>query len=192
MTADQARKLMSPDEFYAWDPGDDERYELVEGYPVKMMSGASERHDAVVINLIAVLHAQLRGSPCRPATADTAVATRMRTRRRPDVTGTCGPPRADSFEAQEPKLVCEVLSPSNKGIAWQRKLEEYRRLEGLAYILLVSIEAPQATLLKRSAAVWESVDFDSLEDVIALPEISCAIAMRDVFEGMTFEVTEER
>jgi Uma2 family endonuclease len=81
---DKLERRMTPEEFYAWQETIDERYELVDGYPVKMMTGASRRHDQIVVNLIGEIGRQLRGSACRPFTADTAVRTFPATRRRPD------------------------------------------------------------------------------------------------------------
>ncbi len=65
-----ATQLMTIDEFFVWQQGHEDRYELVEGVPVKLMTGASEVHDVVVTNVLAALHGQLRGKPCRSHTAD--------------------------------------------------------------------------------------------------------------------------
>jgi Uma2 family endonuclease len=187
-----ALKPMTPEEFFHWQLDQEERYELVDGFPVKMETGASERHDRIVVNIIISLGTQLRGTRCRPVTADVAVRTRIKGVRRPDITVTCGEPRDDSYEAQEPKMIVEVLSPSNAGVVWQRKLEEYRRLQGLAYILLVDGRRPQATLLQRTASEWESIDADGLEAAFDLPAVGCRLPMRDIYEGVTFEDASPR
>lgn len=185
--AETALRPMTPERFFQWQLGQEDRYELVDGFPVKMMTGASERHDCIVVNIIASLHTQLRGTRCRPVTADVAVRTRIKGLRRADITVTCGEARADSYEAQEPKMVVEVLSPSNAGVAWQRKLEEYRRLQGLTYILLVDSRRPEATLLQHAGSQWEPVDADDLDAAFDLSTIGCRLAMRDVYEGITFD-----
>ena len=56
-----AHKQMSADEFLIWPLDQEDRHELVDGYVVKLMSGASGVHDVIVANLIASLHPQLRG-----------------------------------------------------------------------------------------------------------------------------------
>ncbi len=185
-----ALKQMTADEFFAWGEGQEDRYELVDGVPVKMMSGASNFHDAIVINIIRELSNQLRGGRCRPMTADTAMKTRTRSFRRPDVTVMCGPRQARTYEASDPRLAVEVLSPSNEGVAWQRKLDEYRRLSGLRYILLVDSERIAATLYTRTETPtgtdWDPTDADDLEAVVDMPEIGCRLAIRDVYEGVVF------
>ncbi len=182
-----ATKLMTVEEFFVWQQGKEDRYELVEGVPVKLMTDASEVHDVILTNILASLHAQLRGAPCRAATADLAVKTKIRSLRRADVLVTCDndPPRADSYSARNPRLVVEVLSPTKKGAPWQRKLEEYRRLTGTTYILLVDSEVGQVVFLARTGEQWEHHDFDGREGVIPLTEINCSLAMSDIYEGVT-------
>lgn len=191
--AGAALRLMEADEFLVWCLDKEPRYELVAGVPVEMMAGASEVHDGIVVNIISLLKGQLRGSPCRPTTADIALRTRIRSVRRPDVTVTCGPPPRDNvYEAQQPRLVVEVLSPSNVGIAWDRKLREYRRREDLDYILLVDAKLIAATLYTRTGNVWDDQDYERLADTIELPRIECRLTMADIYEatGLNEERTE--
>jgi Uma2 family endonuclease len=57
---------MTMDEFFAWQAKQDKLYELVDGIPVlplKMMTGATQAHDRVVVNIIRELANQLRRSP---------------------------------------------------------------------------------------------------------------------------------
>ena len=139
--AETASRLMTPEEFFRWQLDQEDLYELVDGVPVKMlkmMTGASSRHDLVVVNLIALLRAQLRGSRCRPTTDDIALRTKIHSVRRPDVAVECGPFVRDAYESREPKFVAEVLSPSTTDIDRFRKLEEYKRHPSLVYILLLS------------------------------------------------------
>lgn len=189
---DAAANLMSVEEFFVWQQGQEERYELVEGVPVKLMTGASEVHDVILTNTLAALHAQLRGGACRAATADLAIRTRIRSLRRADVLVTCDndPPRSDSYAARNPRMVVEVLSPSNKGVSWQRKIEEYRRLAGLTYILLLDAELMQAVFIRRTGESWEHEDFFGSEGVIELPDIACRLAMADLYEGVSLAIGE--
>lgn len=190
--ADAALKSMTVEEFFRWQQAQEERYELVDGLPVPMrdpttmMTGASALHDRITSNVLAALHNQLRGSPCWPATADLALRTRIRSLRRADVMVTCDPPRPDVYEAQDPRMVVEVLSPSNQGLGWQRKIEEYRQHSRLVYLLLIESAREQATLIAKRGERWEPTDLDGREGVIELPEIGCRLAMADVYDGITY------
>lgn len=180
--ATTALKLMDADEFLVWCLDKETRYELVDGVPVEMMAGASSVHDTIVINIITMLRNQLRGSGCRPATADTALRTRIRAVRRPDVTVTCDPPRSSVYEALQPRMVVEVLSPSNKGLSWDRKMREYRRHEALQYILLIDSEVVDVTLYERSSDGWNDIDFEKMDDVIDLNRIGCRLSLAEIYD----------
>lgn len=183
--ANTATKLMTVDEFFTWQLGQDERYELVEGVPIRMMTGASTRHDRIVSNVLVDLGTQLEGSPCWPATADVALRTKIRSLRRADVLVTCDEPRPDRYEAQKPRLVVEVLSPSNKGVEWQRKIEEYRQHPELNYLLFIDSERQQATLVTRIGEKWLPSDYDGPGETIELPEIGCRLEMARIYRGVS-------
>lgn len=188
--ADPVRRRMTPEEFFAWQLRQDGLYELVDGVPVphvKMMTGASVQHDRAVVNIIATLHAQMRGSGCRPTTDDVALRTSIATIRRPDVTVECGELVRDTYENRSPRLVVEVLSPSTASIDRFRKLDEYRRHPSLAYILLVETRFPSAVLYRREDDAWREESFEALDAVIDLPAIGARLALADIYEDVTFE-----
>jgi Uma2 family endonuclease len=63
--AEQALKLMTVDEFLAWDDGTDTRYELADGV-VRAMSPPGGPHRTIVGNTSGVLYNALsRRRPCR-------------------------------------------------------------------------------------------------------------------------------
>ena len=188
--ANAAKQAMTVEEFFQWQLAKEDRYELVDGFPVKMMTGASNFHDRIATNIIAALGNQLKGGPCWVASPDSATRTRIRGIRRPDVTVTGAPPRPDAYEAGDPRLVVEVLSPSNAGIAWQRKLDEYWRLQGLAYVLLIDSLSVRANFYTRRATEWELTEVDAIDAVLDMPGIGCKLAMRDAYEGLTFETPD--
>ena len=191
-----ATKRMSIDEFFVWQQGQEDRYELVDGVPVimrdplTMMTGASSLHDRITSNVLIALGNQLRDGPCWPATADLALRTKIRSLRRADVLVTCDEPRPDVYEAQEPKMVVEVLSPSNKGLPWQRKIEEYRQHGKLVYLLLIASEGEAATLIRRNGEGWTHEDFDGREPVIELPAIGCRLMMAEIYRGVIVQPIE--
>ena len=180
--ADAAKPLMTPEDFFVWQQNQSERFELVDGVPTEMMAGASRAHDTIVTNIIALLRGQLRGSGCYVGTADTAIRTKIRNIRRTDVIVTCDPPRSDVYEAQEPRLVVEVLSPTNSGSRWDRKMAEYRRHPKLDYILIVDSERVGTTLHIRAADGWDFVEADLPDDVIDLSKIGCRLRVADVYD----------
>lgn len=46
-----AARQWTVEEFFAWQAGQSERYELVGGFPIRLMAGAKNVHDDIVVNL---------------------------------------------------------------------------------------------------------------------------------------------
>jgi Uma2 family endonuclease len=184
VVAERALKTMTVEQFLVWHRDQEDRYELVEGFPVKMMTGASDFHDRIVTNVIGALYQQLRGKSCRVATADLAIRTRIKGVRRGDAIVNCAPLKGDQYEAEQPRFILEVLSKSNTGVEWQRKLEEYRRLKDLRYLLIVDSQVQSATLFTRMDTDWVAEDADGLDHTFDLPAIECRLAMQDIYEDL--------
>ena len=183
----QALRRMTEDEFFAWGERQEDRYEFVDGIPVRMMSGASRRHDQIVVNVLLSLGNQLRGGPCRPFTADTAVATLAGRLRRPDVGVECGARQDESYKAGEPRLVVEVLSPSTREFNLFGKLDEYKAVPSLDAILLVDPNAPQCLLWAREAdGSWAHRPYDGLEQLIDLPALGVALPLAEIYADLAF------
>ena len=188
--AEPQLRRMTQDEFFAWQQNQDELYELVDGLPVprwKMMTGASRAHDRVVVNIIASLHAKLRGSGCQPTTDDLAVRLPSGNVRRPDVTVECGQGERTDVAVTEPRVIIEVLSPSTMNFDRIRKLPEYQTISTVSHILIVDTEAPRVDLWSRGQAGWTQAKFDGLAAVVELPAIRASLSLADVFEGLEFD-----
>lgn len=179
---------MTVDEFFEWQLLQDRNYELVDGVPVmtvKAMTGATDRHDRVAVNAIGTLFQQLRGRPCRPKTSDTSVRT-FRGTRRSDLLIECGKPDPRSMEADDPRVVVEILSPSIIRFDRFQKLAEYQQHPKIKVILLVDTEAPQVTVWRRDWTGWNAEEIDGLEAVVRLPEIDATLPLAELYEGLAF------
>ena len=189
--AEPQLKRMSEDEFFAWQDKQERLYELVDGLPVlplKMMTGASQAHDRAVVNIIAALHRQLRGGPCRPTTSDLAVRIPACNIRRPDVTIECGQAGRRDMAVRDPRVIIEVLSPSTMSFDRFKKVVEYQTIPTLTHILLVDTELPRIDVLSRAGTeTWTSVRHEGLAAKIDLSTINAALDLGEVFEGMTFD-----
>jgi Uma2 family endonuclease len=187
MMAERAVERMDADTFLAWAEGLEGRFELVDGVVVAM-AGAKQRHDRAVVNVVIAVGTQLRGKPCRTFTGDTAVRTLGGNIRRPDAGVDCGKPDPNALAAADPRLVVEVLSPSTRQIDLMRKLDEYRALPGLEYVLIIDPEIVQALLWSRAAGTpdggWSSRVYEALEDRIELPSLGVTLALNDLYEDV--------
>jgi Uma2 family endonuclease len=185
--AEPLERYWTVDEFFAWQERQPERYELVNGRPLRMMAGAKNVHDDIVVNILLALGPQLRGSGCRPFTGDGAIETYPGQIRRPDVGVDCGRRNPEGYRADAPRLVAEVLSPSTRDFDSIRKLEEYKSVAGLAYILFVEPNEPSVSQWSRvEAGEWRETRVTGLDVKVEMPAIAASLDMREIYDGVEF------
>ena len=184
--ADPAARHWSVDEFFAWQERQQARYELVDGFPLEMLSGARQSHDMIVVNILASLRGQLRGSGRRPFTADGSVETRPGQIRRPDIGVDCGKPNPDALVAGNPRLVAEVLSPTTRDFDTFGKLGEYQGVASLEWILLIEPNAPQVTAWRRDGEFWTESVHEGLAASLEMASIGVTLSLESIYEELTF------
>ena len=183
--AQAARQAWTVEEFFAWQENQVDRYELVDGLPLRMMAGASAAHVQVSVNVIGQLYIQLRGTRCRPFHGDGSVQTKPGQIRRPDIGVDCSPLIPDSYSSSGPRMVGVVLSPTTRAFDMLRKIEEYKRMAGLQRILLIEPNKPEVAIWVRSdAGEWQYGLSEGLASDIAMPEIGVVLKMADIYEGI--------
>jgi Uma2 family endonuclease len=177
---------MTPEEFFRWILDQEARHELVDGVPV-MMAGADRRHDRIAVNMIRLLGDRLQGGRCQSFTSDTAIRIPAGNIRYPDLGVDCGAFDDSSLAANEPLLVVEILSPSTQAFDRTEKLEEYKTVPALSYILLVDPTAPQLRLYSRDGeAGWQTRGMAGLDAEIEFPRLAVTLPLREVYAGLDF------
>ncbi|WP_207460700.1 Uma2 family endonuclease [Azospirillum sp. SYSU D00513] len=177
---------MGPEEFLRWIVTQDRRHELVDGEPV-MMAGANRRHDRIASTALRLVGNQLEGRDCQPFTSDIALLIPAGNIRYPDLGVDCGPFDDHAMTASEPRLVVEILSPTTRSFDLNDKLEEYKTVESLDFILLVDPDVPQARLYRLTAdRGWASERLGGLDAVAAMPELGLRLRLADLYAGLEF------
>jgi len=132
MGAPQPTPHLGIDDYLAWEAGQPERHEYLQG-EVYAMTGARDAHNTIAGNLFVLLREGLRGGPCRVYIAD--MKLRLDAAEAvfyPDLMVTCDP-RDRTAEAdtckRHPKLLVEVLSESTAAYDRGRKFELYRSID---------------------------------------------------------------
>jgi Uma2 family endonuclease len=147
----QFPQLRSVEEFVAWEESQERKYEFAEGV-VSLFSGGTIRHEILVANLIALLHAvagpgYVRASSLKQLTDSSS--------RYPDISVGFDPrDTAEQTFARYPKLLVEVLSPSTYRVDRGPKFDEYRTIETLEEYVLVDSRKRWAQTIRRSGADW--------------------------------------
>src|SRR5262245_34123570 len=103
---------VSVEEYLAAEPRSEVRHEYIGG-EVYAVAGASEEHNIIATNLLAALHAHLRGKACRVFMVDMKVrlfAAREEIFYYPDLMVTCDARDTDRYFKRFPNVLIEVLS----------------------------------------------------------------------------------
>ena len=189
MSNARRRQEMTVEEFLEWNLTQDERFELVDGLPVPLrdMAGAKDEHDTIVVNVIVALGNQLAGTPCRPKTSDTAVRTRIKRVRRPDITIECAQVELGSLEARNPAAVFEVLSPTTRMLDHSEKLQEYQRHPTLTTIVHIDPSVMDVMVYARgSDGRWDAVRLDQPDDVVLVAGTAASLSLTTIYGGVPF------
>ncbi len=182
-----AHSGLSVAEFYDWVVGQEFKYELVKGAPV-LMADANRRHDRISVNGQRAIANQLQGRKCQPFTSDTYIRIpATNTRRMADFGVDCGAPDDESLEAEAPALVVEILSSTTRTFDRNDKLEEYKTIHSLEYILLIDPDQLQVRLYQRtSGREWVSERISGLDVAVEVPRLELTLALADLYSGVTF------
>jgi len=180
--SERAARRLSRDEFRDWCQYQDTSYELVDGVPVAKVA-ARRAHDRVVVNALGALGNQLDGNRFQAFSDGTAVRIPNGNTRRPDVGVDCGQFDPDALAVEAPRLVLEILSPSTSRFD---KLDEYKTVPGLAHIILVDPDAPQAIHWWRGAdQTWRHARHEGLDAAIVVPDLAVTLGLRMLYAGLT-------
>jgi Uma2 family endonuclease len=141
MNAEAARTAeMTADEFFAWADGwgEGERYELVDGTPVRLQSERVS-HAERKANIWLALRLAIRraGLDCRAFPDGVSVRISDRSVREPDVLVHCGAYDPGKVSLPNPIIVVEVISPASVRTDVDRKLIDYFSVPSILHYLIV-------------------------------------------------------
>ena len=138
-------------EFLAWDAPGNERWQLVDGQP-QAMAPASRTHGIIQAELVKLIgvHLDTKASPCTVVDA-AGVIPRVKSDsnvRIPDLAVTCSQTQVEEYAIDEPVLLVEILSPSNRSETWIN-VWAYTTIPSVTEILVVDSTRIRAELLRR-------------------------------------------
>jgi Uma2 family endonuclease len=191
MVALPDRILMSADAYLAWEATQQERHEYWDG-EVVAMSGGTKKHNRVSTNAFKVLDRSVADGACEVYIND--IKVQVQANRKyfyPDVVVTCDERDRDKHLVLYPCLIVEVLSPSTEAVDRGKKFTHYRRFTALREYILIQPEQPIVEVFSRNAAgKWELAEY-GIDDVIHLESIGCPIAVKDLYDRVTFDPIED-
>ena len=181
-----AERLMTIDEFLAWERGQPERCEFADGV-VTMMTGGSLDHSTIASNLDRSLAEKLRGSGCRPFRGDAKVIANGAVRY-PDLSVTCSPVSGHDDVVPDPVLIIEVISPSTEHVDRGRKKRDYFATPSVRQYAIVAQDERLVDLYTRSDAGWIN-EVVADDGVLKLSAIGVELSLDAIYQDTDLAAT---
>ncbi len=184
-------KELSIEEYLKMENASVEKYEYYRG-EIFAMSGAKLHHNIIAGNLYATLHAQLKGTGCRPYNSDQRIHIEANTLfTYPDISIICGEVitlNNDQLNVLNPTAIVEVLSASTKTYDRGEKFRLYRAIPTLREYILVDsenihIEAFRLNEMQR----WELEEYESTTAFLPFRSVGEAVPVAEIYQGVVFE-----
>jgi Uma2 family endonuclease len=171
------------DEFLVWEEQQPDRYEFLDGV-VRMMTGGTEDHDRLSVNLIRLLANALRGGPCSVHASNLKVVSRAgNASMYPELFVRCGPREGRRTRIEDAVVAVEVLSPSTAKNDLTRKRRAYTALPTMRVIVYASQDEPRLDLVRRRPDDGFADEVvEGLGAALELPEIGVRLAMAEIYE----------
>lgn len=182
----QPKPRLTPEDYLALERSVDFKSEYFNG-EIFAMTGASESHNTIAVNVSSEIRQQLKKHPCKVYANDMRVKvdpTGLYTY--PDVVVTCGKAQFDDTHLDtllNPILIVEVLSDSTEAYDRGRKFEHYRKLDSLVEYVLIAQNRPHIESYRRQAdQQWLLRECSELDGTLRLLSIDCDLALAEVYD----------
>jgi len=174
---------LTPAEYLALERQSQERHEYYGG-ELRLMAGASRKHNIISLNIASFLKEKLRGKPCRPFMSDMRV--RIASAQRyfyPDIAVICG---AEAFVeediATDATVIIEVLSDSTEALDRGEKFESYQCLPSLQDYVLVSQNKMRLEHFHKLAHnEWRYLALNKAEDILYLDAVGVQLPLKEIY-----------
>jgi len=185
MPATQKVVSLNVEEYLTGELKSRDRHEYVGGL-VYAMTGASEDHNLISLNLAFALRTHLRGGRCKVNVADVKVRLQISEEDvfyYPDVMVACDPRDTDPYFKRFPQVLVEVLSPQTEQTDRREKFLSYIQIETLQEYLMVAQDRMEVTVFRR-ASKWQAEVIRQPEELLRLPSLEFTLPLNAVYEGV--------
>lgn len=178
----------TPEEYFAWEEQQLERHEYMDG-EVYAMSGGTIDHGSIALNFGSLLKIHLRGRGCKTLNSDCRVSIVGSSKYvYPDISVTCDDrDKTTTQYITYPCLIIEVLSPSTEAYDRGNKFKMYRQNPSLQEYVLVSTDAIEIELFRRSDGDnWQIINYQA-GDTVELKAVNLNVSIEQIYEDIIFE-----
>lgn len=160
------------------------RHEYLGGQ-IFAMSGGSEEHNRIALNIASFLRFHLRGSGCKTFIADMKVRIAKKSADifyYPDVMVTCDSQDTEKYYKTSPCLIFEVLSPSTQDLDRREKRLNYQSLGSLQeYVLVSQSEIKVEVYRPDRSGNWSRQTLGN-GDRLELQSVGLTLTMADIYD----------
>jgi Uma2 family endonuclease len=183
----------TPEEYFAWEEKQLEKYEYIDG-EVYAMSGGSKNHSLISVRFITLFSNHLEGGSCETGNSDlkvNIVATGNYTY--PDVSVTCDDrDKTTTQYITYPCLIVEVLSDSTESYDRGGKFRMYRKNPILQdYLLVSSVKIEMDLYHKNDIGDWVIINYQA-GDIVELKSINLSFPIEQVYRGLVLTPEPEK
>ncbi len=186
MVMELAYKLLTVEEFLDCCPNDQRHYQLIDGVIVAMAPPAIP-HQIIAANLTIEIGMAVRknlpGCTTRSQAGIAPQGVMGRNHFETDITVTCEPGGYKGIAA-EPVLIVEIQSPSTERDDHFVKLPEYQAIPSLLEILYIESERVAATIYRRQADGWDTIEISGPDARLQLDTIGLDVALSAIYRGV--------
>lgn len=164
-----------------------ERWELIGGRIVRMMTGGTIARNRIVRNTSNAIERRLRarGSTCDVFTENVKFEHELsNSATYPDVIVTCEPTRGDALAIHAPIILIEVLSKTSVSRDRVEKWHQYAKATSLkAYVLIEQTEAVLEVYTRQGETeTWAWSTIEGIESALDLPTLELSVPLSELYE----------
>lgn len=177
---------ISVDEYLRLERKSDVRHEYVSGRVFSMV-GATQAHDAIVVNLTVLIGSAVKNSGSRLFSSDMKVRiAKSESFYYPDLMVSCEPFLAKGVFIEAPCLIVEVLSPSTSDIDRREKLLAYKSLSSLKEYAIVYQEERRVEIYARAPEDWQVSVYTGTDSFFLSPlkSTQISVSLNDIYAGV--------
>lgn len=178
-----AEKIMSEQEYLAFEEKSKIRHEYMDG-EIFSMAGGTRKHSLARTNISTELSLQVRETDCEVHAGELRIRVRNGHNVYPDVAVACGDilTADDDKTLLNPIVVFEVLSKSTEKRDRGEKAEDYYKLNSLQdYVLVSQYRVRVEHFSRQKNNEWILKIYEDLKDVVELKSINCKISLKLIY-----------
>ena len=185
---------MTIEEYLAWEPEEDIRYEYVYG-ELLAMTGVTIPHNVITLNFYSALRLHLRSRKCMAYVSDVKLqVSPQNIYYYPDIIVSCNPEDINARKfIQNPILIAEVLSPSTSSKDRGEKFLHYLKIPTLQeYILIDSEKIFVERYCRGEGRMWlyhpytDGDAYRKVGEAIALSSIDFELPVELLYQDVVF------